>query len=120
MFSLLYVSCPITYWMSRMSVAEYRENLQASALFISNHVSMGDHALILRRASYSPAASPCDAMEGELLRMWLHPPTGTESATPRLRCAVHLVNLFFHVFPLPKKSGFGVAFHLRRRVHRSR
>ena len=51
------------------------------------------------------------AMEGELLRGWLHPAAGT-ALLLRLRWLAQyfLVNLFFHVFPLPKKSGFRRSF----------
>jgi 1-acyl-sn-glycerol-3-phosphate acyltransferase len=50
-------------------------------------------------------------MEGELLRDWLYPPVGTNLPT-RLRWLAQylLVNLFFHVFPLPKQSGFRQSF----------
>jgi long-chain acyl-CoA synthetase len=51
------------------------------------------------------------AMEGERLRDWLHPPAGT-SLVMRLRLLAQyvLVTTFFHVFPLPKQSGFRRAF----------
>jgi hypothetical protein len=50
-------------------------------------------------------------MEGELLRQWIHPPAETALFT-RLRWLAQyiLVNLFFHVFPLPKQSGFRRSF----------
>ena len=42
---------------------------------------------------------------------WIHPPAGTDLFT-RLRWLgqYFLVNLFFHVFPLPKQSGFRRSF----------
>jgi long-chain acyl-CoA synthetase len=104
---------PVTRVMSRMSVAG-RENLNQlpdPALFIANHVSLGDHALILAGLPFHRRHKLAIAMEGELLRLWLHPPAGT-SLPLRLRWLgqYFLVNLFFHVFPLPKKSGFRRSF----------
>ena len=104
---------PITHIMSRMSVSgrEHVEHLSGPALFIANHVSLGDHALILAALPVRRRHRLAIAMEGELLRMWLHPPTGTDLRTRlRWRAQYILVNLFFHVFPLPKKSGFRRSF----------
>lgn len=113
-FVLYYtIILPITHVMSRMSVAG-RENLNqltGPALFIANHVSLADHALILAGLPFRLRHRLAVAMEGEILRNWLHPPAGT-SLSLRLRWLAQyfLVNLFFHVFPLPKKSGFRRSF----------
>ena len=104
---------PVTHIMSRMSVSgrEHVEQLSGPALFIANHVSLGDHALVLAALPVRRRHRLAIAMEGELLRMWLHPPTGTDLRTRlRWRAQYILVNLFFHVFPLPKKSGFRRSF----------
>ena len=104
---------PVTRVMTRMSVAG-RENLnqlRGPALFIANHVSLGDHALVLAALPFRRRHRLAIAMEGELLRMWLHPPTDTPLwLRVRWRAQYFLVNLFFHVFPLPKKSGFRRSF----------
>jgi long-chain acyl-CoA synthetase len=99
--------------MTRFSIAG-RANLnelKGPALFIANHVSLGDHALVLAGLPFHRRHRLAIAMEGELLRMWLHPPAGT-TLSLRLRWLAQyfLVNLFFHVFPLPKKSGFRRSF----------
>jgi long-chain acyl-CoA synthetase len=113
-FVLFYtIILPITHVMSRMSVAG-RENLKqisGPVLFIANHVSLADHALILAGLPFRVRHKLAVAMEGEILRNWLHPPTGT-SLPLRVRWLAQyfLVNLFFHVFPLPKKSGFRRSF----------
>lgn len=104
---------PITHVMSRLTVSG-RENLKqldGPSLFIANHVSLGDHALILAGLPFRMRHRLAVAMEGELLRTWLHPPAGT-SLPLRIRWLAQyfLVNLFFHVFPLPKKSGFRRSF----------
>lgn len=104
---------PITHLMSRMSVAG-RENLQhvnGPALFVANHVTLGDHPLILAALPLPLRHRLAIAMEGELLRNWLHPPAQTNLFLRlRWRAQYVLVNLFFHVFPLPKKSGFRRSF----------
>ena len=113
-FALFYtIILPITYVMSRMQIAG-RENLtqlSGPALFIANHVTLGDHALILAALPFRRRHRLAIAMEGELLRNWLHPPAETKLPL-RLRWLAQyfLVNLFFHVFPLPKKSGFRKSF----------
>jgi 1-acyl-sn-glycerol-3-phosphate acyltransferase len=105
---------PITHIMSRMSVSgrEHVDQLSGPALFIANHVSLGDHAVILAALPIRRRHRLAIAMEGELLRLWLNPPAGTDLRTRlRLRAQYILVNLFFHVFPLPKKSGFRRSFN---------
>ena len=104
---------PITHVMSRMSVAgkEKVASLQGPVLVVANHVTMGDHALILAGLPVPLRHRLAIAMEGELLRQWLHPPAGTPLFTRlRWRAQYVLVNLFFHVFPLPKQSGFRRSF----------
>ena len=104
---------PITRMMSRLT-AEGLENLRAinePVLFISNHVTLGDHALILAALPMRLRHRLAIAMEGERLREWLHP-RGTPGVFMRLRSIAEyiLVTTFFHVFPLPKKSGFRRSF----------
>jgi len=113
-FALFYtIILPITYLMTRMSITG-RENLNhvsGPVLFIANHVTLGDHALVLAALPLHRRHRLVIAMEGELLRNWIHAPAGTDLFT-RLRWLAQylLVNLFFHVFPLPKKSGFRRSF----------
>jgi len=113
-FVLFYaIILPITYLMTRMSVTG-RENLSeisGPVLFIANHVTLGDHALVLAALPFNRRHRLAIAMEGELLRNWIHPPPGT-ALFMRLRWLAQyfLVNLFFRVFPLPKQSGFRRSF----------
>lgn len=104
---------PVTHVMSRMSVAGRGpvESLKGPTLFVVNHVTLGDHALVLAALPARLRHRVAIAMEGEQLRDWLNPPPGTNLST-RLRWLAQyvLVNLFFHVFPLPKKSGFRQSF----------
>ena len=113
-FVLFYtIILPITYLMTRMSITG-RENLNpisGPVLFIANHVTLGDHALVLAALPFHRRHRLAIAMEGELLRNWIRPPKGTDLFT-RLRWLAQyfLVNLFFRVFPLPKQSGFRRSF----------
>lgn len=104
---------PITRGMSRMRV-EGRvrlKDLAGPVLFVANHVTAGDHALILAGLPVHLRRRLVIAMEGEVLRNWLYPPAKT-SFFNRLRWLAQyvLVNVFFHVFPLPKESGFRESF----------
>ena len=104
---------PIARMMSRLK-AEGLENLRAikgPVLFISNHVTVGDHALILSALPIRLRRRLAIAMEGERLREWLHP-RATTGMLMRVQMIIEyiLVTTFFHVFPLPKKSGFRRSF----------
>ena len=104
---------PITHLMTRMSVTgrEQLDKTSAPVLFVANHVTLGDHALVLAALPFHLRHRLAIAMEGELLRNWIHPPAGTPLFTKlRWLAQYFLVNLFFHVFPLPKQSGFRRSF----------
>lgn len=104
---------PITLVMSRMAVKgkEHLRDEHGPVLFIANHVTLADHALILAALPFRLRHRLAIAMEGEHLRNWLHPLPRT-SWPMRLRQLAQyvLVTTFFHVFPLPKQSGFRRAF----------
>lgn len=111
--ALYLVVLPLTYVMCRVRVLGL-ENLNAiggPVLFVSNHISMVDHALIIEALPGRFRRRLAIAMEGEILRDWVHPSAGTDTFTRlRLRAQHLLVVLFFNVFPLPKKSGFRRSF----------
>jgi long-chain acyl-CoA synthetase len=99
--------------MSRMRVegSQHLDHLPGPILFVSNHVTLADPALILTALTPRLRRRLAIAMEGERLRDWLHPSAGT-SWFMRLRLLAQyvLVTTFFHVFPLPKQSGFRRGF----------
>ncbi len=104
---------PITWLMSRMRVEgiAHLDRLKDPALFVANHVTLGDHALVLAALPIRLRHRTAIAMEGERLRDWLHPPAGTGSFMRlRLLAQYLLVITFFHVFPLPRRSGFRRSF----------
>lgn len=104
---------PITRVMSRMQAEGQArlEGMEGPVLFVANHVTLADHALILAALPARFRHSVAIAMEGELLRDWRRPPEGTGYFTRLRRLTQYtLVNLFFRVFPLPKQSGFRRSF----------
>jgi long-chain acyl-CoA synthetase len=104
---------PITLVMSRMRVEGHGNvaALAGPALFVANHVTLADHALILTALPARLRHRLAIAMEGERLRDWIHPPAGTGwLLRVRLLIQYFLVTTFFQVFPLPRRSGFRRSF----------
>jgi long-chain acyl-CoA synthetase len=104
---------PLTRLMCWASVggSHHLQELRGPTLFVSNHLTMVDHALILAALPGRFRRRLVIAMDGELLRGWVHPP----AETPWLRrvrwlAQYALVVTLFNVFPLPKKSGFRRSF----------
>ncbi|MDT7602994.1 MAG: long-chain acyl-CoA synthetase, partial [Acidobacteriota bacterium] len=105
---------PLVRLMSPLRVVG-RERLarlgDSPVLFVANHVTRADQALVLAALPGRFARRLAVAMEGELLRDWRHASAGT-GLIMRLRGLAQyaLVVAFFNVFPLPKKSGFRRSF----------
>jgi long-chain acyl-CoA synthetase len=113
LIGLYFLVLPITRllcWTNSKGLDELR-NLKGPVLFISNHITMVDHALILATIPGRFSRRLAVAMEGEVLRGWRYPPpeTGWIRRTQLLGQYILTVTLF-NVFPLPKKSGFRRAF----------
>jgi len=107
------VILPLTRLMSRARVMG-RDRLEAvngPVLFIANHITMVDAAVILLALPASFQRKLAIAMEGEVLRGWRHPP-GPIGWLKRLIFLAQyvLVVSLFNVFPLPQKSGFRRSF----------
>jgi long-chain acyl-CoA synthetase len=107
------VILPLTRLMSRAKVIG-RERLDAvhgPVLFIANHVTTADAALILLALPGRLQRKLAIAMEGEVLRGWRHPPERTGWLKRLILHAQYvLVVSLFNVFPLPQKSGFRRSF----------
>ena len=95
----------------RVNGRERLHEVSGPVLFVSNHITLVDHALILSALPRKFRRRLAIAMEGEILRDWRYPPASTGWFT-RLRWLVQyaLVVTLFNIFPLPKKSGFRRSF----------
>jgi long-chain acyl-CoA synthetase len=95
----------------RIRGKEYLRNVRGPLVFICNHVTMVDHALVLLALPRRFRTRMAIAMDGEQLREWLHPQPGT-GLLARLLYLLKYVSVvfFFNVFSMPQKSGFRRSF----------
>jgi long-chain acyl-CoA synthetase len=85
--------------------------LRGPAVFIANHVTDVDHALVLNAIPARFRGRLSIAMDGEILRGRLHPPPGAGPFRRALyRLEYVLLVFFFNVFSMPRKSGFRRSF----------
>ena len=107
------VVLPITSLLcwARVKGRERLRDLDGPALFVSNHITYFDHALIMSAMPGRFRRRLAIAQEGERLRWWQKPPAGTPFFK-RLRWRVQyfLVVVIFNTFSLPKASGFRRSF----------
>ncbi len=107
------VVLPITSLLcwTRVVGRENLRELRGPVLFVSNHITYFDHALIMSALPGRFRRRLAIAQEGERLRWWRRPPAGTPLLR-RLRWQLQyfLVVVFFNTFSLPQKSGFRRSF----------
>jgi long-chain acyl-CoA synthetase len=112
--ALLYlIALPATRLLGwpRIRGREHLRTVRGPLVFMCNHVTMADHALVLLALPRRFRTRMAIAMDGELLRDWLHPPAGTGLFTRVLSLLKYVsVVCFFNVFSLPQKSGFRRSF----------
>ncbi|HEX6183630.1 MAG TPA: AMP-binding protein [Pyrinomonadaceae bacterium] len=85
--------------------------LRGPVLFVSNHITYFDHALILSALPGRFRRRLAIAQEGERLRWWRKPPAGTPLLRRlRWKAQYFLVVVIFNTFSLPKASGFRRSF----------
>ena len=96
---------------ARVVGRERLRGLDGPALFVSNHVTYFDHALIMSALPGRFRRRLAIAQEGERLRWWRRAPAGVPFLK-RLRWRVQyfLVVVIFNTFSLPKASGFRRSF----------
>ena len=112
--ALLYlIVLPIARFMGwpRISGKEYLRDVRGPLVFICNHVTMVDHALVMLALPGRFRNRMAIAMDGEQLREWLNssPETGLLTRLLGLLKYVSVV-FFFNVFSMPQKSGFRRSF----------
>jgi long-chain acyl-CoA synthetase len=111
---LLYlIVLPLTRFMGRPAITGKKslDEVRGPIVFVCNHVSIIDHALVLLALPGDLRRKLAIAMDGELLREWLHPERTTGLITrARYLLQYFLVVLFFNVFAMPQKSGFRQSF----------
>jgi long-chain acyl-CoA synthetase len=91
---------------------EHLRKLRAPIVFICNHVTMVDHALVLFALPWRFKTKIAIAQDGELLRERRHPPKGMGLFMRLLyRLEYFSIVLFFNVFSMPQKSGFRRSFN---------
>ena len=113
--ALLYsVVLPVTCIMGwpKIRGKEHLRTLRAPIVFICNHVTMVDHALILFALPWRFKTKIAIAQDGELLRELRHPPKVMGLFMRLLyRLQYFSIVLFFNVFSMPQKSGFRRSFN---------
>jgi long-chain acyl-CoA synthetase len=110
---LYLVALPLVWWMARPRTRgrEHLRGVRGPALFVCNHVTRADQALVLWALTGRHRRRLAIAMEGEMLRDWRHAPPGTHWLKRLRELAQYaLVVALFNVFPLPKRSGFRRSF----------
>ena len=107
------ITWPLTSLMARPRVVgrENLEELRGPVLFVANHVTQVDVALILAALPPRFRHRLAVAMLGELLQEMRHPATDSAFFTRWVsRIKYGLVTALFNVFPLPQKTGFRDSF----------
>ncbi len=95
----------------RVAGVEHLAKVNGPALFVSNHVTHIDGPLILSVLPLRWRMRLAIAMSGEYLRDWRYPPaTLGWFARLKKRMAYVLGAGLFHVFSLPRQSGFRQSF----------
>jgi long-chain acyl-CoA synthetase len=95
----------------RIRGREYLRTVRGPLVFVCNHVTMADHALVLLALPGRFRTRMAIAMDGEQLRNWLYPPAGTALFSRVLSLLKYVsVVCFFNVFSMPQKSGFRRSF----------
>ena len=90
---------------------EHLRGVDGPVLVVANHVAFFDPAYILEALPARLRRRLAVAMDGELLEAMRNPPRGTGFFLSLAhRAAYWLVVSLFHVFPLPRQSGFRKSF----------
>jgi long-chain acyl-CoA synthetase len=114
---------PITSLMGwvRAQGKQHLRELHGPVIFICNHVTAIDAALLISALPGRFSRKLAIAMIGEMLRDWRYPPAGTGLLTRAAwRLTYWLVLCLFNAFSLPQESGFRKSFAFAGRAADSR
>ncbi len=90
---------------------EHLRKIRGPVVFVCNHVTMLDHALILFALLTRFNTHMVIAQDGEIVRDWRYPPKSANLFRRLLNLLEYFsVVLFFNVFSMPQKSGFRHSF----------
>ena len=107
--AIVFTAIRIMGW-PKIRGTERLRNLPGPVVFVCNHVTMVDHAMVLFALPARLKTKMVIAQDGEFLREWRH----TDGAGPLRRLLnlfqYYLAVLFFNVFSMPQKSGFRRSF----------
>ena len=110
LYAVVFPITALLCWL-RVRGADNLRGLRGPALFVSNHITYFDHALILSALPGRFRRSLAVAQEGERLRLWRRPPVGTPLHRRLRRLAQYFLTvIIFNTFSLPKASGFRRSF----------
>ena len=110
LYGIAFTAIRLLGW-PRITGKEHLGKLKGPIVFVSNHVTMLDHALILFALPARFRTRTAIAQDGEVLREWRHPPQSAGVFRRLLSLGEYfLVVLFFNVFSLPQQSGFRQSF----------
>jgi long-chain acyl-CoA synthetase len=110
LYAVVFPITAVLCWL-RVRGSENVRALRGPALFVSNHITYFDHALILSALPGRFRRGLAIAQEGERLRRWRRPPAGTPPHRRLRRLAQYFLTvLIFNTFSLPKASGFRRSF----------
>jgi long-chain acyl-CoA synthetase len=97
----------------RISGEEHLRNARGPLVFICNHVTMVDHALVLLALPGRFRTRMAIAMDGEQLREWLHPQPGTGLLIRLIRLLKYVPSFSSSMsFRCRKRAAFGGALCL--------
>ena len=108
--AIVFTAIRIMGW-PKIRGTERLRNLSGPVVFVCNHVTMVDHAMVLFALPTRLKTKMVIAQDGEFLREWRHPPDGAGPLRRLLNLfQYYLAVLFFNVFSMPQKSGFRRSF----------
>jgi long-chain acyl-CoA synthetase len=110
LYGIVFPAIRIMGW-PKIRGQHHLRDLRGPLVFVCNHVTLADHALVLFALPGRLRATTAIAQDGEILRSWRHPAETRAWFLKRLDLLKYLsVALIFNVFSMPHKSGFRRSF----------